>query len=261
MAAGSGVAGRQVPRGQGAGLFWIIPILDNVAAIIDTRLRTTQFIAERTLTKDTVPVDVDAIIFWTVIDAKRSALEVVNYGEAIAWAAQTSLREMIGAADLAMLLLNSQGDGPGAAQYDPCQGSRLGDRRQIGRDPRCQKPGRALQDAMSRQAPRPSASARLASSWHGRGARSRYSFRSGADLRREPGRAPSARHEHALRKRQGARQHDHRAEQRRRQHEPRRHRRPLPRWLKAAPAGAPDSKSNTPKLPPVRGRRPLPPTS
>jgi regulator of protease activity HflC (stomatin/prohibitin superfamily) len=91
---------------RGPGLFWIIPILDNVAAIIDTRLRTTQFIAERTLTKDTVPVDVDAIIFWTVTDAKRSALEVVNYGEAIAWAAQTSLREMIGAADLAMLLSN-----------------------------------------------------------------------------------------------------------------------------------------------------------
>ena len=73
---------------------------------IDTRLRTTQFVAEQTLTRDTVPVDVDAIIFWTVIDAKRAALEIVNYGEAIAWTAQTSLREMIGAADLAMLLSN-----------------------------------------------------------------------------------------------------------------------------------------------------------
>ena len=91
---------------RGPGLFGIVPILDNIAAVIDTRLRTTQFIAERTLTKDTVPVDVDAIIFWTVIDAKRAALEVVSYGEAIAWAAQTSLREMIGAADLAMLLSN-----------------------------------------------------------------------------------------------------------------------------------------------------------
>jgi regulator of protease activity HflC (stomatin/prohibitin superfamily) len=91
---------------RGPGLFGIIPILDNVAAIIDTRLRTTQFIAERTLTRDTVPVDVDAIIFWIVLDAKRAALEVVSYGEAIAWAAQTSLRERIGAADLAMLLSN-----------------------------------------------------------------------------------------------------------------------------------------------------------
>jgi regulator of protease activity HflC (stomatin/prohibitin superfamily) len=91
---------------KGPGLFWIVPVLDNVAAVVDTRLRTTQFIAERTLTRDTVPVDVDAIIFWTVVDAKRAALEVVNYGDAIAWAAQTSLREMIGAADLAMLLSN-----------------------------------------------------------------------------------------------------------------------------------------------------------
>jgi regulator of protease activity HflC (stomatin/prohibitin superfamily) len=91
---------------RGPGLFWIVPILDRVAAVIDTRLRTTQFIAEQTLTKDTVPVDVDAIIFWIVRDVKRAALEVASYGEAIAWAAQTSLRETIGAADLAMLLSN-----------------------------------------------------------------------------------------------------------------------------------------------------------
>jgi regulator of protease activity HflC (stomatin/prohibitin superfamily) len=91
---------------RGPGLFGIVPVLDNIAAVIDTRLRTTQFIAERTLTRDTVPVDVDAIIFWIVVDAKRAALEVVSYGEAIAWTAQTSLRERIGAADLAMLLSN-----------------------------------------------------------------------------------------------------------------------------------------------------------
>jgi len=91
---------------KGPGLFWIVPILDNIAALIDTRLRTTQFVAEQTLTKDTVPVDVDAIIFWMVIDVRRAALEVASYGEAISWAAQTSLREMIGAADLAMLLSN-----------------------------------------------------------------------------------------------------------------------------------------------------------
>lgn len=91
---------------KGPGLFGIVPILDSIAAIIDTRLRTTQFVAEQTLTRDTVPVDVDAIIFWIVHDARRAALDVVNYGDAIAWTAQTSLREMIGAADLAMLLSN-----------------------------------------------------------------------------------------------------------------------------------------------------------
>ena len=91
---------------RGPGLFWIVPVLDNIAALIDTRLRTTQFVAEQTLTKDTVPVDVDAIIFWMVTDVRRAALEVASYGEAISWAAQTSLREMIGAADLAMLLSN-----------------------------------------------------------------------------------------------------------------------------------------------------------
>jgi regulator of protease activity HflC (stomatin/prohibitin superfamily) len=91
---------------RGPGLFWIVPILDNVTALIDTRLRTTQFVAEQTLTKDTVPVDVDAIIFWIVTDVKRAALEAASYGEAISWAAQTSLRETIGAAELAMLLSN-----------------------------------------------------------------------------------------------------------------------------------------------------------
>jgi regulator of protease activity HflC (stomatin/prohibitin superfamily) len=91
---------------KGPGVFWIIPILDNVAAIIDTRVRTTQFVAEQTLTKDTVPVDVDAIIFWLVTDAQRAALEVASYVDAISWAAQTSLREMIGSAELTVLLSN-----------------------------------------------------------------------------------------------------------------------------------------------------------
>ena len=91
---------------KGPGLFVIVPILDTIAGVIDTRVRTTQFVAERTLTRDTVPVDVDAIIFWIVVDARRAALEVINYGEAISWAAQTSLREMIGANELALLLSN-----------------------------------------------------------------------------------------------------------------------------------------------------------
>src|SRR5216683_2139470 len=93
---------------KGPGLFVIIPILDIIAAWVDTRIRTTQFLAEQTLTKDTVPVDVDAIIFWVVTDVRKATLEVANYTSAIGWAAQTSLREMIGAADLATLLSNRQ---------------------------------------------------------------------------------------------------------------------------------------------------------
>jgi regulator of protease activity HflC (stomatin/prohibitin superfamily) len=93
---------------KGPGLFTIVPILDTIAAWVDTRIRTTQFLAEQTLTKDTVPVDVDAIIFWVVVDVRKATLEVANYTSAIGWAAQTSLREMIGAADLATLLSNRQ---------------------------------------------------------------------------------------------------------------------------------------------------------
>src|SRR5579884_2397440 len=91
---------------KGPGLFGVVPILDSVTALVDTRVRTTQFVAEQTLTKDTVPIDVDAIIFWIVTDARQAALAVADYRQAIAWAAQTSLREMIGAADLATLLSN-----------------------------------------------------------------------------------------------------------------------------------------------------------
>jgi regulator of protease activity HflC (stomatin/prohibitin superfamily) len=86
------------------GLFWIVPVLDSIAALIDARLRTTQFVAEQTLAKDTVPVDVDAIIFWIVTDVRRAALEVANYAEAIARAGPDVAAQRIGASDLAMLL-------------------------------------------------------------------------------------------------------------------------------------------------------------
>jgi regulator of protease activity HflC (stomatin/prohibitin superfamily) len=89
---------------RGAGLFVIIPVLDNVVAIIDERIQTTAFNAEQALTRDTVPVNVDAIIFWHVQDAERAALAITNYREAIDRVAQTSLREMIGASMLAALL-------------------------------------------------------------------------------------------------------------------------------------------------------------
>jgi regulator of protease activity HflC (stomatin/prohibitin superfamily) len=89
---------------KGAGLFVIIPILDNVIDIIDERIQTTAFNAEQALTKDTVPVNVDAIIFWHVQDAEKAALAITNYREAIDRVAQTSLREMIGASMLTALL-------------------------------------------------------------------------------------------------------------------------------------------------------------
>ena len=89
---------------RGPGLFWIIPLLDRVAVWVDVRVRTTGFAAERTLTRDTVPVNVDAVLFWQVADAERVALGLENYEEAVAWAAQTALREIIGKTDLADML-------------------------------------------------------------------------------------------------------------------------------------------------------------
>src|SRR6266700_8185281 len=89
---------------KGPGLFLIIPILDNVTAVIDERIQTTAFSAEQALTKDTVPVNVDAIIFWHVHDARRAALEITDYRQAIDRVAQTSLREMIGSSMLSSLL-------------------------------------------------------------------------------------------------------------------------------------------------------------
>ena len=89
---------------KGAGLFVIIPVLDTVVAVIDGRIQTTAFNAEQALTRDTVPVNVDAIIFWHVHDAEKAALAITNYREAIDRVAQTSLREMIGSSMLTALL-------------------------------------------------------------------------------------------------------------------------------------------------------------
>jgi regulator of protease activity HflC (stomatin/prohibitin superfamily) len=89
---------------RGAGMFTIIPLLDSVVAVIDERIQTTAFNAEQALTRDTVPVNVDAIIFWHVHDAEKAALAITNYREAIDRVAQTSLREMIGSSMLAALL-------------------------------------------------------------------------------------------------------------------------------------------------------------
>ena len=89
---------------EGPGLFFIIPVIETVPYWIDTRVITTSFKAEKTLTKDTVPVDVDAVLFWKVIDPKRAALDVADYGSAISWAAQTALRDVIGKTMLSDML-------------------------------------------------------------------------------------------------------------------------------------------------------------
>src|ERR1700677_3330650 len=89
---------------KGPGLFLIIPMLDHVVAIIDERIQTTAFNAEEALTKDTVPVNVDAIIFCDVEDAKKAALAITDYRQAIDRVSQTTLRELIGASMLATLL-------------------------------------------------------------------------------------------------------------------------------------------------------------
>lgn len=90
---------------RGPGLFWILPIIDSTPVWIDHRVMVSPFNAEKTLTKDTVPVDVDAVLFWVVWDAEKAALEVENYRAAITWAAQTALREIIGQMPLADILV------------------------------------------------------------------------------------------------------------------------------------------------------------
>jgi regulator of protease activity HflC (stomatin/prohibitin superfamily) len=89
---------------RGPGLFWIVPFVDRVSSWIDQRTITTTFAAEQTLTSDTVPVNVDAVLFWMVHDAQKAALEVQDYPQAVSWAAQTALRDIIGRTDLTDLL-------------------------------------------------------------------------------------------------------------------------------------------------------------
>ena len=89
---------------QGPGLFWVLPLFDSVSTWIDQRVITTSFAAEQTLTSDTVPVNVDAVLFWMVYDPEKAALEVQQYGDAVSWAAQTALRDIIGRTYLTDLL-------------------------------------------------------------------------------------------------------------------------------------------------------------
>jgi len=89
---------------RGPGLFFIVPVINTIAYWIDTRVITTTFKAEKTLTKDTVPVDVDAVLFWKVFDPQKAALEVADYQSAISWASQTALRDVIGKTMLSDML-------------------------------------------------------------------------------------------------------------------------------------------------------------
>ncbi|OGA17478.1 MAG: peptidase [Betaproteobacteria bacterium RIFCSPLOWO2_02_FULL_63_19] len=101
---------------KGPGFFYILPFVDTVPYWIDLRTITTPFNAEETLTKDSVPVDVDAVLFWRVVDPKKAAIEVENYRHAIAWASQTALRDVIGRTDLADMLRGRE-----KTDHDLCQ--------------------------------------------------------------------------------------------------------------------------------------------
>lgn len=89
---------------RGPGLFWVVPFIERVSSWIDQRTITTSFAAEQTLTSDTVPVNVDAVLFWMVYDPQKAALEVQDYAQAVSWAAQTALRDVIGRTPLTELL-------------------------------------------------------------------------------------------------------------------------------------------------------------
>lgn len=89
----------------GPGIFFVIPVIDSIAAWVDQRIMITTFTAEQTLTKDTVPVDVDAVLFWVVWDPEKAVLEVADYYRAVSWAAQTALRDLIGKTLLADMLV------------------------------------------------------------------------------------------------------------------------------------------------------------
>src|SRR3990172_20986 len=137
---------------KGPGLFYILPFIDTVPYWIDLRTVTTPFNAEETLTKDSVPVDVDAVLFWRVVDPKKAAVEVENYRHAIAWSSQTALRDVIGRTDLAEMLR-----GRGEIDKDLCemidQRTEAWGIKALSVEIRDVKIPEGLQNAMSLQAP------------------------------------------------------------------------------------------------------------
>jgi regulator of protease activity HflC (stomatin/prohibitin superfamily) len=136
---------------KGPGFFMIVPIVDDIAAMIDMRIIATDFSAEQTLTSDNVPVFVDAIVFWHVWDAEKAALEVENYPSALILSAQTALREMIGKHDLAELLSERDKIGQALQQILGIKTDPWGIKAQSVEIRDVQIP-QALEDAMSKQA-------------------------------------------------------------------------------------------------------------
>jgi SPFH domain / Band 7 family len=112
---------------RGPGLFWIVPFVDSVTRWIDQRVITTSFAAEQTLTSDTVPVNVDAVLFWLVYDAEKAALEVQEYQQAVSWAAQTALRRSAE---------GTRADRRGASEADRPAVESVGRDRAVGRNAR-----------------------------------------------------------------------------------------------------------------------------
>ena len=199
---------------EGPGLFFIIPIFETVPYWIDVRVITSTFKAEKTLTKDTVPVDVDAVLFWKVIDPKKAALDVADYNGAINWAAQTALRDVIGKTVLADMLEGRDKISAELQKIIDVRTEPWGDQRHLGRGERRADPAGAAGRDVDAGAGR----ARTPGARHPRRFRAPGGGevrRGGEDLRQQPDRLPSARDEHALRGPE-ARQRDdrHRAEHR-----------------------------------------------
>ena len=127
----------------GPGLFWIVPFVDRVSSWIDQRTITTSFAAEQTLTSDTVPVNVDAVLFWMVHDAQKAALEVQDYAQAVSWAAQTALRDIIGRTTLTDLLRGRERIEAELQQLIDQRSNPWGVTVSVGRDARRRHPRRA----------------------------------------------------------------------------------------------------------------------
>ena len=191
---------------HGPGLFWIVPIWDQVTSVIDQRIQTTAFNAEQALTRDTVPVNVDAIVFWRVHDAEKAALEITDFRQAIDRVCQTSLRETIGGTMLTQLLSERRAADEQLRAEIATKITSWGVE-VMSVEIRDVAIPVALQDAMTRQA---QAERETPGAGHpGRGGRGGGGQvrRGGAHLRRRADGVPAAGHEHHLRDHQGARRH------------------------------------------------------
>ena len=192
---------------EGPGLFFIIPIIETVAYWIDTRVITNSFKAEKTLTKDTVPVDVDAVLFWKVVDPKKAALDVADYVSAINWASQTALRDVIGKTMLSDMLEGREKISERAAEDHRCADRALGDQCHFGGGQGCADPfgfGGCDVDAGAGGTRTPGAR----HPWRFRAPGRGEIRRGGEDLRKQSDRLSFAGDEHALRGIEEKQRHD-----------------------------------------------------